>query len=153
MRFLHWPLGLLILLTAYLTLRPSPILNELPWLPDWLGHWADANGDLRTAVPFFLLSLLWAVGGRRLRGRSWARRWVSGFAGIWLLLLVTESLQLLIPSRNFSLLDIAWGTIGFAIGGLLGLSILHYLGTRYEGRRPAGMIDKKVNGLRDDVKR
>lgn len=120
-------LGLGGLLIAYLSLRPSPSLSELSWLPSWLGEWADApgNGDRRTAIPFFLLSGYLAMECCLVFRASKARAhtvWLLGASGLLLLLGMMEGLQLILPTRSASAFDLAWGSFGILLGGLpLGL--------------------------------
>ncbi len=105
--------------TGYLVLRPSPSMAEIGWFPGWLSNWADRYGDLRTAVPFFLLSLMWTM-------VSWARvkRLIAGYYGIGALLVLTELCQIFLPERHAGLPDILYGLIGLSAGGLVGLIIL-----------------------------
>ena len=88
---------LLLIAILYLSLRSSPSLQELPWLPDWLGAWADRHGELRTAVAYFACGLLcpW-VGCRRGEADGFVRWLLSkGVLGCGLLivLLLTEGVQ------------------------------------------------------------
>lgn len=110
--------ALLAVAIVYLSVRPSPAVAEVSWLPASLAGWADRNGDLRTAVPFFpfclALALLLEL---RLKFNPGAALWTSAAAGT-VMLLAVESWQLTLPARNFSLADIGWGAAGVAAGCL-----------------------------------
>lgn len=109
-----------LVLIAYLSLRPSPILSEIGWLPDWLTHWADRHGELRTGVPFFVLSSYWAleVWWRfHLSASLPALLWLLGVYGLGALLGLTELIQIPMPNRHFSWGDISWGMVGSVLGG------------------------------------
>ena len=117
----------------YLSLRGSPSLREVCWLPEWLSAWADRHGELRTAVPYCAAGLLcpWLLTRNQARptgrsqlighGRLAPILWAA--ASLFVLLLLTEGAQLVLPNRFVSLADIAWGTLGIVVGvaGSLGL--------------------------------
>ncbi len=91
---------------AFLSLRASSHVGTLPWIPGFVGNWADSHGILRNTAAFFAFGLMvfallgvgWRVAGA-----------LAGFAT------VIEVAQLWIPSRNFDLLDIAAGLAGLAL--------------------------------------
>jgi len=118
-------LATLLVLTVYLSLRSSSHMTELGWMPGWLAQWADRNGDARTAVPYFLLALLWAripveiEGGRRTF-------LLSGIMLMWILLAATEGLQYFLPRRTPSWPDMGWGTAGILTGIVLGCVLLKW---------------------------
>jgi len=124
---------LLLLAILYLSLRGSPSLREVCWLPEWLSAWADRHGELRTAVPYCAAGLLcpWLLIRNQARptgrsqlighGRLAPSLWAA--ASLFALLLLTEGAQLVLPNRLASLADIALGTLGIVVGvaGSLGL--------------------------------
>jgi hypothetical protein len=124
---------LLLLAILYLSLRGSPSLREVCWLPEWLSAWADRHGELRTAVPYCAAGLLcpWLLTRNQARptgrshpighGRLAPSLWAA--ASLFALLLLTEGAQLVLPNRLASLADIALGTLGIVVGvaGSLGL--------------------------------
>ena len=107
-------------LITYLSLRPSPQLSEISWLPAWLSAWADIHGDLRTAVPFFMLSSYLALeswyGFRASRALP-NLLWILGLYGLLGILGLTEFIQIWLPQRTASWADIAWGSAGALAGG------------------------------------
>jgi hypothetical protein len=117
---------LLLLAILYLSLRGSPSLREVCWLPEWLSAWADRHGELRTAVPYCAAGLLcpWLLIRNQARptgrsqlighGRLAPSLWAA--ASLFALLLLTEGAQLVLPNRVPSLADIAWGTLGIVVG-------------------------------------
>ncbi len=116
MRFLLVVVGaVLVGLIVYFSIRPSPHLGEIDWLPTVLTKWADGRGgeDVRTAVPFLLLG-----GVTGFLSRSGRRVIVSAVVLVALVLLV-EGAQYFVPSRTASIQDVGWG----ALGGFVGLSL------------------------------
>jgi hypothetical protein len=117
---------LLLLAILYLSLRGSPSLREVCWLPEWLSAWADRHGELRTAVPYCAAGLLcpWLLIRNQARptgrsqlighGRLVPSLWAA--TSLFALLLLTEGAQLVLPNRLASLADIAWGTLGIVAG-------------------------------------
>ena len=117
---------LLLLAILYLSLRGSPSLREVGWLPTWLSAWADHHGELRTAVPYFAAGLLcpWMLTRNQAReagnnhpiGDGRLAVSLRGAASLFALLLLTEGAQLVLPNRVASLADIGWGTLGIVVG-------------------------------------
>ena len=129
--------GCIILVTIYFSLRSSPNLKEVQFLPDWIGYWADIHVNARTAVPYFILALLWPMVASALqlmnRDRLTPKRFpkeslllIIGYVGIAVLLLSTEALQIFIPTRFVTLEDTLWGTLGISSGGIVGLLFCLY---------------------------
>jgi small-conductance mechanosensitive channel len=115
---------LLLIAILYLSLRSSPSLQELPWLPDWLGAWADRHSELRTAVAYFACGLLcpW-VGCRRGEADGFVRWLLSKVVlgcGLLIVLLLTEGVQFFLECRVASFADIALGALGIVLGIALG---------------------------------
>lgn len=111
--------------TLYLSLRSSPLMVGVLWIPPAVASWADHNSDLRTAVPYALLAFLvpWIGGWIKLRYCA-----PFGFLALTLLLAATESSQFLLEKRSPSWLDIGWGMAGIAGGTAIGL-LAHFLVT------------------------
>lgn len=88
---------------SYLSLRASPYLQNVTWMPPFLGRWADQHGILRNTAAFFVFGLfVFACIGRR-----WAHALaLSVFAT------TIEVAQLWLPHRAFDLKDIAAGLAG-----------------------------------------
>jgi hypothetical protein len=99
----------------FLTLRPSPYLVGLTWVPSWLADWADSNGVLRNVPAFAACYLVILV------GVGWRRRYLA-FGVTFAVATTLEVIQLWLPSRFFGWDDIlaSWGGVlaGFAIGSL-----------------------------------
>lgn len=107
-------------LIAYCSLRSSPTLAEISWLPEWLGAWADKHGELRTGVPFFIVSSYIALeswyGFRASRALP-PLMWALAVYGLLCVLGLTELIQIWLPQRTASWADIAWGSAGALAGG------------------------------------
>lgn len=96
------------LLAVYLTLRPTGAIATIPWFPDALAAWADAHGRFRNGPAYALLTLPCLLVCLTAASRRTA---VALLALIAALLEVT---QLLIASRHFEAMDIAWSWVGIA---------------------------------------
>ena len=99
--------GLLI----FCSLRESPHLSELQWMPTSLGQWIDSHGVGRNVVAFGLVALALSAGRRSTR-QIFA--WCLGLA---VLAATLEVAQLWLPRRVFDWKDIAAGWAGIAVAG------------------------------------
>jgi hypothetical protein len=112
---------------AFLALRPSPYVGELPWMPDWLGHWADRNGNVRNLPAFAGLAmiLVWALGWRA--------------AGVWASLLAVslECAQVVIAGRSFD-----WADIGWSLTGVILVVAPYYSVAKFREKRKSGIRPK-----------
>lgn len=102
-------------LVGFLALRSSPYVQHLPWMPRWLGEWADSNGIARNVVAFFALGLCWFV----LVGRQW--RHAIALAGFGVAL---EVAQWWIPGRIFDWRDIVASLAGVLFAWLAATTLL-----------------------------
>jgi len=96
-------------------------MSELSWLPDWLTHWADRYGNLRTGVPFFVLSFYIALeccGQFRLCRALPNLVWLLAAYVLFALVCGLEAIQFFLPQRSSTLADIAWGSAGILLGGI-----------------------------------
>jgi hypothetical protein len=111
---------LLLIIIFYLSWRSEPHIGNVWFLPKWLGRWADepTNENVRTAVPFFALGILTGIYLLGLKLCS-IQLWCSFLLLLFVLVILTEAGQLLLPHRFFDWGDIAWG----ATGSLTGLII------------------------------
>ena len=100
---------ILVILICYLSWIPDPQLIHVPFIPSWLGKWADSFTRLRTGCPFIILSFLFAF------NISSKYNALISFC----LLVLVEWIQLFIPHRHFDLHDIFWGFAGILLGILL----------------------------------
>jgi hypothetical protein len=103
----------LVGVVVYLATRGSPYLAEVPWLPKWLGAWADRHGNLRNLPAFF------AVGGMLEGLWGWrAAMWCGCGLGVGM-----EVAQLFISGRFFSWADVCWSCAGVVLGaGAVGVT-------------------------------
>ena len=108
-------------LILYLSLRTSPSLVELSWLPDWLSRWADRHGDFRTLIPYAAASSYIGLEACWIFRRSTslpALIWLLAAYGLLALLCLTELIQIPLSRRTFSWLDLLWGGLGILSGVL-----------------------------------
>lgn len=115
---------LLILVVGYLSWRPSPMMEEIPWIPSFLGIWADEFVRARTAVPFvalgFLNGLTQVV---RKAGIVDFARSALAYLG---LAVVVELVQVFIPSRHCDVQDMLWAVLGTMLGQAPGLAYVRH---------------------------
>ena len=94
---------------AYLSLRPSPFITEVHWIPHGIGKWADHHGVVRNTVAFFVFGFfVFAFIGRR-----WPH-----FLALCAFSAAIEVPQIWLPRRTFDLEDISAGIEGLALAWL-----------------------------------
>ena len=115
---------LVIATIGYLSWRPSPMMEEIPWIPSFLGIWADEFVRARTAVPFvalgFLNGLTQVV---RKAGIIDFARSALAYLG---LAVVVELVQVFIPSRHCDVQDMLWAVLGTMLGQAPGLAYVRH---------------------------
>jgi len=110
-------ISLLIIGTAiifYLSWLPKPNIGTLPYFPGWLGKWIDANGNLRTAVPFVFLGAIMEMWFHKKM--EFPQRPLFILSILIFIVSAAEIGQLFIPERHFDWIDIVWGTVGSVAG-------------------------------------
>lgn len=113
-RYIYVTLSLiLIFCVLFFSWLPYPSFRELSFLPNWLVKWTDEYGNLRTAIPFVPLSIFL----RATTSKSYC------FCTCLSLAIIAETGQLLLPLRNFDIVDIGYASMG----SLIGLCILFML--------------------------
>lgn len=121
-------IGPILSALGYLALRPSPFLQEVPWVPSFLGDWSDRHGVARNVLGFGVAGLaLFALvpsGRRRL-----AVMVLAGFAA------AVEIAQIWIPARTFDLADIGASWLGVGLAWLLWAGVERATGLIYAQRR------------------
>ena len=122
------------------SLTSSPNMSELPFIPTWLGTWADRNGNFRNFPVFAALAalLFFVFSAFRLQTATCnlptskqslglfvsrllvLRRAALCFCAAALLGASLEVAQLLfLPNRHFDWADIGWLTAGAFVGAFL----------------------------------
>ena len=92
-------------LMAFFSLRSSTYLHTVPWMPHWLGNWADHHGIFRNTVGFFVFGLTMLL---LLGTRAWHLATLCVFAT------AVEVAQIWIPTRRYD-----WKDIVASVAGLL----------------------------------
>jgi glycopeptide antibiotics resistance protein len=121
LKYIVWVLILLVILSVlYFSWVPNPDIGSMSIFPEWLGSWTNTNGNLRTAVPFFVLGLileLCLISKKKIQQPRW-------FVIMSLSMLVTfaEVGQLFLPKRHFDIMDIFWGIAGSISGIVMAIS-------------------------------
>ncbi len=120
------PIGLLALTLALLAailicaLAPSSYMTELPFIPQWLGEWADRNPNFRNmpvfavfaALLFFVFRFFRLPTANRILPTALRAAVCASALGILL-----EVAQLLfLSTRHFDWADIGWSTTGAFVG-------------------------------------
>lgn len=107
-------------LVLYLSWVPDSRMALIPWMPHWLGAWADdSRENSRTAYPLVMLGAItgvWLIlnnAGRRLMP------WIASWGALIAIVAIAELGQLWIPRRDFTFEDIGWGALGAGAGLLL----------------------------------
>lgn len=119
----------------YLSLRSSPSLSSVDWLPSQLTQWADRNGEFRTFVPYCFASLLlvaiaFFMGKFCIIPAALEKLCIlAGGSGLLTLLTLTELAQLALEQRVASWADLGWGSLGIALGMIAGKCILRVFPT------------------------
>jgi len=93
-------------LAVFLSIKSSPSMSAVDWLPHFLTHWADRHGRLCNFPAYALLALPFLLCARH----GWQRAWVV--AGLAVLIAALEIVQLWIPSRVADKWDVFWGCSG-----------------------------------------
>ncbi len=91
---------------TFLSLRSSPAISTVWWMPAVIAHWADSNGRFDNfpayglmGVPFFLIA-------STFRRQAWT------IAILSLLIVSLELTQLALPMRHCDIWDMFWGCLG-----------------------------------------
>lgn len=91
---------------TFLSLRSSPAISTVWWIPRFVANWADRHGRFDNfpaygmmGVPFFMIA-------------SAFRRQVWVFAVLSLIIISLELTQLAIPTRHCDVWDMFWGCMG-----------------------------------------
>ena len=115
----------------YLSWTPDPNIGNLIKLPVWLSSWINNYGNLRTAVPFFLITLCFEF---LLKKNSISSR-IYFVWGSLIVVSIAEIGQLFLSKRHFDVMDIIFGLSGTGLGMTIGIIIKSFLRTsaRYLG--------------------
>jgi glycopeptide antibiotics resistance protein len=121
----QWGIGLVLVaglgLCLFLAWRPSPFMRELAFIPPGLAQWADAQSNLRTAIPFIGLGFV----GMLLAGGSWRKALVFSL-GLCLFSALLEVGQYFIATRHANWEDFAFGCVGAMVGMVFALPVFLY---------------------------
>ncbi len=113
----------IVLAVFYFSWIPNPVLSENKVLSSSILKWADTYFNLRTALPFFLLSLL-GFPILSLKNPFFALK--LNFSMSLLLVLSAEIGQLFLHDRHFDFKDIIYGLFGSYIGFTLRYYLFRY---------------------------
>jgi len=103
-----------VICVFYFSWLPNPSFVNQSYLPRWLVYWADVYVQLRTAVPFvaigFILQFLCKPKGFFT---------LKGFLFSFMVILIAEGGQFLLPDRYPDMMDILFGALGTLVGMFL----------------------------------
>ena len=105
----------------YFSWVPKPDIGSAPYFPKEIGRWVNNYGNLRTAVPFFILGGVFELFFVRDIDKNKKR--IMVLASLFLIVVIAESGQLFLANRHFDLWDIFWGTVGALAGVWVGISL------------------------------
>jgi len=95
----------------YFSWLPNPSFVNQSYLPRWLVYWADVYVQLRTAVPFLAIGFL-----LQFLCKPNACFTLKGFVFSFIVVLIAEGGQFLLPDRHPDVMDIVFGVLGTLIG-------------------------------------
>lgn len=127
---------LLLAMVFYLTVKPNPGIQEVPWMPKQPAVYFDMHDGWKNIVGYGVLALAGFMGWRQGWGprhwSGWLRRGVQtlSFCGI---VLGMELLQLLIPTRFCDIKDVTAGSFGVAVAWLMAAIAERCLGPAMRG--------------------
>jgi hypothetical protein len=95
-----------VMMGIYLSVRPSPALATVWWLPHFISLWADHHGVLRNFPAYAMLAFPFLMMTPGVLQRACAVAFLAVFAALM------EIIQLWIPTRFADMRDILWSWIG-----------------------------------------
>jgi glycopeptide antibiotics resistance protein len=98
----------------YFSWLPNPSFSNQSYLPQWLIHWTDEYGRLRTAVPFLVIGFVFQYLFKPTTFFT-----LSGFLLSLLIVFIAEVFQFLLPNRHPDFFDIVFASIGSMLGMIL----------------------------------
>lgn len=107
-------LFLVIISVFYFSWVPDPDIGSMSIFPTWFGKWTNHFGNLRTAVPFFLLAAILESGLTSINNFQ-KKRWLI-ILSLAVIVTVAEIGQLFLAHRHFDVMDIFWGITGSVAG-------------------------------------
>ena len=100
-------------LVTFLSLRSSPAISSVRWMPGIISHWADRHGRFCNFPAFGTLAVPFLLIASTLRRQAWVVAFLA------LLIAALEIAQLAIPTRVCDVRDIAWGWAGLVTAWLI----------------------------------
>lgn len=91
-----------VMLGIYVSVRPSPALATVLWLPHFISRWTDHHGVLRNFPAYAMLAVPFLMMATGVRHRACAVAFLAIFAALM------EIIQLWIPTRFADGRDIVW---------------------------------------------
>ena len=104
-------LSFCVLCVFYFSWLPNPSFVNQSYLPRWLVYWADVYVQLRTAVPFLAIGFILQI---LCNPRGFFT--LKGFVFSFLVVLIAEGGQFLLPYRHPDVMDIVFGVLGTLLG-------------------------------------
>ena len=116
--------AILLLAVVYLSWKPSPSFAQLPALPTGLGRWLDQHDFIKNLVGYGLLAWTGFLGWARTKPQYRSiphvalrdsRRDFTLLAAFYLLVVVMELGQLVLPKRTCDWADVLAGWLGVTL--------------------------------------
>ena len=112
-------------LAVYLSVKSSPRMTAVDWLPQWITRWADQHGRFRNFPAFGLVALPFL-----LPMPSRASR-IKVAISLALLIATLELIQNWIPARSPDLWDVFWAWLGL-LASLMLVELVHRVRHRFK---------------------
>jgi hypothetical protein len=138
LKFVFIPLTLaLFAAIAICSLAPSAYMTEIPFIPTWLGTWADANPNFRNMPVFAALAALVYIVVTFYQplviSCGWWHLAFGVFAASSMLGALLEVAQARIPGRWADPFDVMWSALGALMGVCVASFAVSLFKMRYSG--------------------
>jgi hypothetical protein len=91
---------------AFLSLRSSPAISTVRWIPRFIANWADRHGRFDNFPAYGMMGVPFFMTNPTLRRQLWSIVILSLF------IVSLELAQLAIPTRHCDIWDMFWGSMG-----------------------------------------
>jgi len=101
---------LLIIVIFFFSWLKNPNFDHISVIPVWLNNWSNLHGQLRTSVPFIPLGFLL---------NTYRKKGLISLTGLFIsfiVVVIAELGQFLIPTRYPDLMDVFFGILGSIVG-------------------------------------
>jgi glycopeptide antibiotics resistance protein len=108
-------------LVTFLSLRSSPAVSTVKWMPRIVAHWADRHGRFCNFPAYGLLAVPFLMIASTIRRQAWV---VAMLAALIFLL---EIAQLAVPTRFCDIGDMACGWAGLLVAWIICVALKKFV--------------------------